>query len=155
MNVNTKIRKKVLLILIVIVIVFIASLGFYFWEKKYQLKETETLKTSETPKSSEEIKTLKPKEIEGNDLMMSVIRSESGASRELLENSCVSSIMQETKDLILVYINWNCGDVGGGSRAILEKQDNQYKFIAMFQDPPSCKLMEEFSVPKSFYEACY
>lgn len=93
--------------------------------------------------------------VKDGDLIMNAVRSESGASQELLANSCVSSIMQETDDLILVYIDWNCGNVGGGTRAILKKQDAKYKFIAMFQDPPSCALMKEFSVPKSFYEACY
>jgi len=93
--------------------------------------------------------------VKDGDLIMNAVRSESGASQELLANSCVSSIMQETDDLILVYIDWNCGDVGGGTRAILKKQDAKYKFIAMFQDPPSCAFMKEFSVPKSFYEACY
>jgi len=93
--------------------------------------------------------------VKDGDLIMNAVRSESGASQELLANSCVSSIMQETDDLILVYIDWNCGDVGGGTRAILKKQGTDYKFIAMLQDWPSCELMEEFSVPKSFYEACY
>lgn len=110
---------------------------------------------AEYTKISEEIETPKIEEIENNDLMMDAIKKESGVSPELLVNSCVSSVMQETEDLILVYIDWNCADVGGGTRAILKKEDIQYKFIAMFQDPPSCALMEEFSVPVSFYESCY
>ena len=93
--------------------------------------------------------------IKDTDSMMDVIRKESGASPELLVDSCVSSIMQETEDLIMVYIRWTCSDIGGGARAILKKQGDNYKFVAMLQDWPSCELMKEFSVPKSFYEACY
>jgi hypothetical protein len=148
-------NKKTLLILLVIVIVVFIGLYLYFWKERSQLKEAETPNASETPNLSEKTKAPTIKEIKDNDLIMSAVRSESGASQELLANSCVSSIMQETDDLILVYISWNCGDVGGGTRAILKKQDAQYKFIAMFQDPPSCALMKEYSVPKSFYESCY
>jgi hypothetical protein len=93
--------------------------------------------------------------VKDSDLIMDAIRKESDVSPELLVDSCVSSIMQETEDLIMVYIRWTCSDIGGGARAILKKQGDNYRFIAMLQDWPSCELMKEFSVPKSFYEACY
>jgi hypothetical protein len=141
-------------ILLIALIVIIITTGFIFYasEKRNNLKETDNVKTSEVLKKTE---TPKLEKVKDNDLIMAAVRNESGASQELLANSCVSSIMQETDDLILVYISWNCGDVGGGTRAILKKEDGKYKFIAMFQDPPSCALMKEFSVPQSFYEACY
>ena len=143
---------KTLLILLLIIVAIGSGVGFYFWEKKDQPKKTEGIKMSEI---SEEVEISKLDKAKDSDLIMNVIRSESGVSQELVLNSCVSSIMKETEDLIMVYISWNCSDVGGGARAILKKQDAQYKFIAMLQDWPSCDLMEEYSVPKSFYEACY
>jgi len=103
----------------------------------------------------EDIEAQKIKKIQDNDLIMETIRQDSGVSMDLLANSCASSIMQETNELIMVYIRWNCSDVGGGTRAILKKQNGNYKFIATLQDWPNCALMEEFSVPKSFYEMCY
>lgn len=141
-------KTKVLIVLIIVSVIIVAF-GFYFLAKESQ---SEILKS---PGTSEKVETPGLEKIKDSDLIMDVIRRESGVSQELLANSCVSSIMQETEDLILVYVNWNCGDVGGGTRAILKKQDAQYKFIAMFQDPPSCDLMNEFSVPISFYENCY
>lgn len=144
--------KKILLVSLIIVIVVAAGLSFYFWEGGVQSEKVSVQKTSEI---SEKAETPKPEKIKDNDLMMDAVRSESGVSQELVLNSCVSSIMKETEDLIMVYIRWTCSDVGGGARAILKKQDAQYKFIAMLQDWPSCDLMEEYSVPKSFYEACY
>lgn len=144
--------KNILAITLIIIIIIAIVFIFYYLEKGNNFKETKDIKTSEI---SEKTETPKTEKIKDNDLIMKAVRSESGASQELLVNSCVSSIMQQTEDLILVYINWNCGDVGGGTRAILKKQGAQYKFIAMFQDPPSCALMKEYSVPKSFYETCY
>jgi len=140
---------------IIIIFVFLVGSGYFAWQYFRPSEETKAPKESETLKLSEKTEAPKTKGIKDNDLIMDTIKKESGASSELLKNSCVSSIMQETEDLILVYVDWNCGDVGGGARAILKKQSAQYKFIAMFQDPPSCNLMEKFSVPKSFYEACH
>jgi hypothetical protein len=144
--------NKILLILLLIVVVIGTGFGFYFRENKNQSKRIEE---TETPEISENAETPKPEKIKDNDLIMDVIKRESGVSQELLASSCVSSIMQETEDLIVVYIRWTCSDVGGGARAILKKQGVNYKFITMLQDWPSCDLMEEFSVPQSFYEMCY
>jgi len=143
--------KKILLIVLIVIII---TTGFIFYasENRDSLKETDNINTSEV---LEKTKTPKPEKIKDNDLIMAAVRSESGASQELLANSCASSIMQETEDLIMVYIRWTCSDIGGGARAILKKQGDNYKFVAMLQDWPSCELMKEFSVPKSFYEACY
>jgi CRISPR/Cas system-associated protein Csx1 len=129
-------------------IVFIVIVGtiYFIWQ---QSKSSEDLKPRTIKIQEEEIIKIEP--IEDNELIMNAIRRELDVSVD----SCISSILRENDDFILVNIRWFCAETGGGTRALLKKEGDQYRFIAMLYEEPNCALMDEYSVPKLFYEACY